>query len=924
MAVERAPRFRGRTREREQLDGLLEDVRGGRSGVLVIRAEAGAGKTALLRYAGEQAAGFRVGQIAGVESEMELPFAGLHQLCGPMLAHLDALPDPQQAALRTAFGLSSDDAPDRFLVALAALSLLAEVAEEQPLLCLVDDAQWLDTASRQVFGFVARRLLAEPVALVLAVREPTDERELVGLPEMSLKGLADDDARALLEAVVPGRLDERVRDRIVGETRGNPLALLELYGSVEPAQLAGGFALPDAGNVVDRIDEQYRRRIAALPDATRRLMLLAAADPVGDATLVWRAAQTLGLEREALDPASTEQLLEIGARVRFRHPLVRSAVYRAASAPERRAVHGALASAIDPETDPDRRAWHRAHAATAPDEDVAAELIASASRAQRRGGIAAAAAFLERAVTFTPDAGERASRAQEAASAKFEAADLVAAESLLATAAVGPLDRLGQARVQRVRAQIAFDLRRGNDAPALLLRAARTLEPLDAELARDTYLEALVAVVYAARLTTGTDAADVAGAARSAPIGPEPWPARQLLLLGLAARLTDGYAGAAPLLKRALRAYRGEERQLDWLCVAYNLAAMDLWDDRAWFELASWQTELARATGTLSLLPYALDYLAENHILAGDLSMAAGLMTEARGLSSGLRADTLPYIALLLAAWRGQATTASSLVEVMTREAHARGEGCAIAFAEYATATLHNGLGQYELASDAAQKASASNEIVTSSWALYELVEAASRSGRLDVARDAVDRLSERLSASGTEWAKGTEARSRALVEDGERAEDLHRQAIELLGQCRMAAHLARARLTYGEWLRREGRRVDAREQLRAAHDMFASMGAEGFAERARRELLATGEKVRKRQDDTRDELTPQEEQITRLARDGRTNPEIGAELFISPRTVEWHLRKIFTKLGISSRKELRGALPDRAGEAAPADRPGH
>jgi DNA-binding CsgD family transcriptional regulator len=919
MGVKRAPTFRGRTSEREKLDGLLEDVRRGRSGVLVIRAEAGAGKTALLRYAGGQAAGFRVGQIAGVESEMELPFAGLHQLCGPMLAHLDALPDRQQAALRTAFGLSSDDAPDRFLVALATLSLLAEVAEEQPLLCLVDDAQWLDTASRQVFGFVARRLLAEPVALVFAVREPTDERELVGLTEMSLTGLAGDDARALLEAVVPGRLDERVRDRIVAETRGNPLALLELSRSVGPAQLAGGFALPDAGNVVDRVEDEYRRRIAALPDGTRRLMLLAAADPVGDATLVWRAAQALGLEREALEPASVAQLLEIGARVRFRHPLVRSAVYRAAPVSDRRAVHGALASAIDPEADPDRRAWHRAHAATAPDEKVAAELIGSASRAQRRGGIAAAAAFLERAVTFTPDPGERASRALAAAGAKFEAADPVAAESLLATAAVGPLDDLDQARVQRVRAQIAFDLRRGSDAPALLLRAARTLEPLDAELARDTYLEALIAVVYAARLATGTDVAEVAGAARSAPIGPEPLPARQLLLRGLAARLTDGSPAAAPLLKRALQAYRDEDRHLDWLCVAYNLAAMDLWDDGAWFELACWQSERARATGALSLLPYALDYLAENHIFAGDLSTAASLVTEARELSSGLRADTLPYVALLLAVWRGQATTASSLIEVMTRGAHARGEGCAIAFADYATATLHNGLGQYELASDTAQKASAANEIVTSSWALYELVEAASRSGRRDVARDAVDRLSERLSASGTEWAKGTEARSRALVEDGERAEDLHRQAIELLGRCRMAAHLARARLTYGEWLRREGRRVDAREQLHAAHDMFASMGAEGFAERARRELLATGEKVRKRQHDTRDELTPQEEQIATLARDGRTNPEIGAELFISPRTVEWHLRKVFTKLGISSRKELHDALPHRDRAAAPA-----
>jgi DNA-binding CsgD family transcriptional regulator len=911
MGLERAPRFWGRTSEREKLDGLLKDVRLGRSGVLVVRAEAGAGKTALLRYAGGQAAGFRVCEIAGVESEMELPFAGLHQLCGPMLAHLDALPGPQQAALRTAFGLSSDDASDRFLVALATLSLLAEVAEGQPLLCLVDDAQWLDTASRQVFGFVARRLLAESVALVLAVREPTDERELVGLSELSLTGLADDDARAMLESVVPGKLDERVRDRIVSETRGNPLALLELTRSVGPAQLAGGFALPDVGNVVDRIEDQYRRRSAGLPEATRRLMLLAAADPVGDATLVWRAAQTLGLERAALEPASSEQLLEIGARVRFRHPLVRSAVYRAASASDRRAVHGALASAIDPETDPDRRAWHRAHAATAPDEAVAAELIASASRAQRRGGIAAAAAFLERAVTFTPDLGERALRALAAAAAKFEAGDLVAAESLLATAAVGPLDELGQAQVQRVRAQIAFDLRRGSDAPALLLRAARTLEPLDAELARETYLEAVVASIYAARLAPGTDVVDVARAARSVPLGPEPLPARQLLLLGLATRLTDGHSAAAPTLSKALRAYLAEEPRLDWLCVAYDLAAIDLWDDRAWFELASWQAERARATGALSLLPYALDYLASLHVHAGELSVAAGLVTEARELSSGVRADTLPYIALLLAAWRGQAMTASSLIDVMMRGARARGEGAAITSAQYATATLHNGLGQYEIASDAAQKASAANEIVTSSWALYELVEAASRGGGRDLARHAVDRLSERLSASGTDWARGTEARSRALVEDGDRAEDLHRQAIELLGQCRMAAHLARARLTYGEWLRREGRRVDAREQLRAAYDMFASMGAEGFAERARRELLATGEKVRKRQDETRDELTPQEEQIARLARDGRTNPEIGAELFISPRTVEWHLRKVFTKLGISSRKGLGSALPD-------------
>ena len=721
------------------------------------------------------------------------------------------------------------------------------------------------------------------------------------------------------QTAIPGPLDERVRDRILAETRGNPLALLELPRGMSAAELAGGFALPDAGDLPGHIEAHYRRRVGALPEATQRLMLLAASDPVGDATLVWRAANTLGIERAAGEPAASELLLEIGARVRFRHPLVRSAVYRAAAAADRQAAHGALAAATDPQTDPDRRAWHRAQSAEAPDEDVAGDLIDSADRAQRRGGIAAAAAFLERAVAFTPDAGERASRALSAAKMKLTAGDLAAAESLLAAADVGPLDELGRAQVERMRGQIAFDLRRGSDAPLLLLRAARRLEPLDPELARETYLEAVVAAIYAARLAAGGDVADVARAARSAALGPEPLPARQLLLLGLATRLIDGHAAAAPTLSQALRAYLAEEPRLDWLCVAWNIAAQDLWDDGAWFELASTQAKLARATGTLSLLPYALDYLAGLHIQAGELSVAAGLLTDAESLDPGIRAETLPYTPLRLAAWRGQVSTALSLVDVMTRGARARGEGAAVTAAEYATAILYNGLGQYELALEAARAAARSDDIAVSSWALYELVEAASRSGRPDEARGAVERLSERTGPSGTAWAKGTEARSRALLEDGHGAEDLYREAIEWLGQCRMAAHLARARLSYGEWLRRESRRVDAREQLRIAHEMLSTMGADGFAGRARHELLATGEKVRKRREETRDELTPQEEHIAGLARDGRTNPEIGAELFISHRTVEWHLRKVFTKLGISSRKGLHDALPAREHEAAPA-----
>jgi DNA-binding CsgD family transcriptional regulator len=918
MAVQRPPVFLGRAGERAVLDRLLETVRGGHSAVLVIRGEAGIGKTALVRYAGRQAAGFRVAQIAGVEAEMELPFAGLHRLCAPMFTRLEALPDPQQNALRVAFGLSSGDAPDRFLAALAGLTLLAEVAEERPLLCLVDDAHWLDGTTLQVLGFIARRLLAEPVALVLTVREPSDERELADLPELSLGGLEDDDARALLAAAIPGALDDRVRDRLVAETRGNPLAIVELSRGTRAGELAGGFVLPGTGTLPSRIEDHYRKRIAVLPVATQRLIVLAAADPVGDATLLWRAAATLGLERQAAEAAAADQLLEIGAQVRFRHPLVRSAAYRAASLTDRRTVHGALAAATDPETDPDRRAWHRAHSTIAPDEEVARELIDSASRARARGGTAAAAAFLERAVTFTPDAGERASRALTAAEVKLEAGDLSAAGSLLAAADAGPLDELGQARAQRVHAQIAFDARRGSDAPPLLLRTAQRLEPLDAELARETHLKALVASIYAASLATDPAPADVARAALAAPPRPEPLPSRELLLLGLATRLTDGYAAAAPRLTAALRARRVEERHSDWSWVAYSLAAMELWDDDAWLELASSEVELARATGALILLPFALDYLATFHVEAGSLSLAAALIEEAQSLDLRARAETLPYVPLRLAAWRGDVSTALNLVEVMIEGAHTRGEGCAVTVAEYTTAILYNGLGEYELAFEAAHKAVAADEIATSSWALPELIEAAVRSGRQEIARESLDQLRQRTSASGTNWAKGTEARASALLADGESAEQLHRAAIEALGRSRVAAHLARARLGYGEWLRRENRRVDAREQLHQAFDAFATMGASGFADRARRELLASGEKVRKRRDDTRDELTPQETLIARLARDGRTNPEIGAELYISPRTVEWHLGQVYAKLGISSRKELRGALPSLLRETTP------
>jgi DNA-binding CsgD family transcriptional regulator len=601
-------------------------------------------------------------------------------------------------------------------------------------------------------------------------------------------------------------------------------------------------------------------------------------------------------------------LLDIATKVRFRHPLARSAVYRAASIDDRRTAHGALAAATDPQVDPDRRAWHRAHATNGPDEAVAEELINSVDRARRRGGVAAAAAFWERAVALTPDPGQRASRALAAAEAKCAAGDFEAAQGLLVAADVGPLGELGHAQVQRIRAQVAFALRRGSDAPSLLLQAAQRLQTLDSELAWQTYLEALVAAIYAGRLAYADDVLKVAQAARSAPFGPEPLAQPQLLLRGLAVRLAEGYLPAAPLLKEALRQYRAQPQELDWLCVAYNLVAMDLWDDDAWFQLASGQVSLARASGTLSWLPFALHYLAEIHIQAGELSKAQSLLMERDRIDPGIRAASLPYVALLLAAWQGDAPTAAELTEVMISGAWARGEGAALTSAEYAKAVLYNGLGDYRHATEAAHAASTVGEVVISPWALYELVEAAVRSNQRRRAA-AADQLSAIAAASATDWACGAAARSRALLSHGRAAEDLYREAIERLSTTPMATHLARARLSYGVWLRRENRRVDARDQLRAAFAAFASMGAEAFGQRAWRELRATGEKVRKRTKNTRAELTPQEQEIAQLARERHTNREIGVQLYLSARTVEWHLRKVFAKLDINSRRDLDEAL---------------
>jgi DNA-binding CsgD family transcriptional regulator len=923
MAARRPPVLLGRASEREALDRLLENVRGGQSAVLVIRGEAGVGKTALLHHCARQAAGFRVARIAGVESEMELPFAGLHQLCAPMMGRLGALPEPQQAALGVALGLSSGAAPDRFLVALAALSLLAEVAAERPLLCFVDDAQWLDAASRQVLGFVARRLLAESVAIVFAVRDATDERELVDLPELALGGLPEEDARALLGTVIPGRLEERVRDRLIAETRGNPLALLELPRALAATQLPAGFGLEGAYPLPGRIEESFLLRLEALPDEARRLLLVAAAEPGDDPLLVWRAAEQLGVGPSAAAADETEGLLAIGERVMFRHPLVRSAVYRSAAVQERRAVHLALAEATDRDVDPDRRAWHLAAAAAGPDEEVALELERSASRAQARGGLAAAAAFLQRAVALTGDSARRADRALAAAEASLQAGVFEIARRLLATAEAGPVDELQRARLDLLRAEAAYSERRGSEAPALLLRAAKTLDPLDPKLARDTYLDAWSAALFAGRLASTGGLHDVSREAMARPRPAGPQRPSDLLLHGFSLTFTEGRSAAAPVLERAARSFAGDDVTVEevlrwgWLATA---AAVMVWDYDTCLAVATRGVGLARESGALAVLAVSVNVLAQAVALAGESGSAASLIAEADGVTEATGTLVAPYGALVLAGLQGREAEAATLIDATIHDATAGGQGTAVQYARWARAVLLNGLGRYQEALAVAQEASDDTpELFVSAWALSELIEAAARSEDTPRARGALDRLAEATSAAETDWGLGIAARSRALLSEGETAERLYQEAIERLGRTRLRPELARAQLLYGEWLRREGRRVDAREQLRIAHEMLAGMGMDAFAERARRELQATGEKLRKRTVETRDELTPQERQIAGLARDGLSNPEIGARLFLSPRTVEWHLKKVFTKLRISSRMGLHDALssPDR--EAAPA-----
>ncbi|MGW7042211.1 ATP-binding protein [Streptomyces avermitilis] len=901
--------FLGRRDERAALCEVLEAARRGHGGAVVVHGEPGIGKTALLDQTVASVPGLRVLHADGHEYENELAFAGLHQLCAPLFDHMNRLSAPQRDALSVAFGLRGGAKPDRFHVGLAVLGMLSDVAEHEPVVCVVDDAQWLDQESAQALAFVARRVEAEAVALLFSLRELDQRQELAGLATLHVEGLRENHARTLLTAQIHAPIDERVQDRVLWEARGNPLALLELPRSAMPDSWADTSVVPEAQPVTRKIETSFREQVADLPPATQLLLLVAAAEPLGDALLLWRAADRLGISSAAALPAQSADLLDIDVRVRFRHPLVRSAVYGAASAHDRRRAHVALADAISPAKEPDRRAWHRGQAAQGPDEQAAADLEASADRAMARGGTSMAAAFLRLAAALTPHPELRVSRTLAAVQAMRDAGAPDEALDLLSAVDTSLLQPLQSAHAEWLRAQLAYDTKRNDTSVALLMQAAGRIAPYDTETAREAFLEAFTAAVFVGRFGHAQRLTDIAQAVTPAASAPQATRPRDLLLNGLITQATQGYSAAVPLLRGAVDAYTAAQDDhtasigmLGMVCSA----AQDVWDDKAFRMLAERQVRIARADGAVAALPVALSYRALACIHAGQLTEAAALIDEVHTITEAIGAPAMLYVDITLAAWRGERTRTLTLAKEVMNETSERGEGRMLTAAEYATAVLFNGLGRYDAALKACQQACDLDELSFRPWVQPEFVEAAARSSLSDLAKPAVERLEECARVCGTPWARGMWLRSLALVTQEDKAEPLYLEAIDMLGMTESTVHHARAQLLYGEWLRRQGRRSDARSHLGAAYDTLASVGAAAFATRASRELQATGARLCRRKAEAFEQLTAQELRIARLVAGGATSKEVGIQLFLSPRTVDAHLRNIFAKLGISSRRQLR------------------
>jgi DNA-binding CsgD family transcriptional regulator len=905
-----------REQERAALNELVEAAGRGRGGALVLRGEPGVGLSSLVEdHLVARASRMRVARIRGAKPEHDIDFAALHQLCVPMLGQLDGLPSRQRDSLAAAFGLIEGRAEDPFLVGLAVLGLLSKAAGEQPLLCAIDDAQWLDEPSAEALAFVARRVDREPVAFVFAVHDTAASTPFAGIDELHVPGLPPEACRQLLASAITGPLDGVVRDRVIADLGGNPLALLEVSAQLTPEQLAGVTGLPEMLPLGDRLATKLLGAIPDMPRETQTLLLLAAAEPEGTASVLWTAAASLGLSADAAAPAEARGFLRLDQPSAFRYPLLRLAVYENATVAERQRAHRALAEALDHAVDRDRRAWHRAAASLTPDEDVAAELEGAADRAKGRRDYAAAAALLERAAGLTPDAMRRYGRLLAAAQAALAAGALGRAASLLDRAALAPLDEGQRAHAQRLRGAIGLAAGQGADRATVLLRAARALEPVDPRLARDCHLEALEAAINAGRLGGERSLREAAEAARAAPRAPESDAGgADLLLDGLALLITARHEAAMPTIRRAFDALVGADEPR-WLPLGC-LAAFETWDDDALHRLTNRQVELTPTTGALASLRLAVHQLGDvDVVVAGRFGSATPSAADVRDARPISPAD------VIASAWRGRPAETQDLAEACMREAFAGERGLHVALAHFAIAVLEVGLGRYEAALTAARAACDEAGLFVLTPALPELIEAAVRAGERQAGVAAVARLAERAGGSATNWALGTLARSRALLEDGAPAEELYREAIDRLRASRAAPQLARAHLLYGEWLRRERRRREAREQLRTARDMFIFMGAHAFAKRARDELIATGEHARRRLVDApADLLTAQEARIAGLVCEGATNAAIGAQLFISPRTVEYHLHKVFRKLGVGSRTQLARLMLESGGHDTPVE----
>jgi DNA-binding CsgD family transcriptional regulator len=908
----------GRERELAAIGDLLSDVSVGQSRALVLCGAPGIGKTALLDEALKSTPSVHVIRISGVESEAEIAHGALHGVWSHLSADsFSRLPEPQRAAACTAFGLEVGPAPNPFLVGLAMLNSLADLAEQTPLFLVVDDAQWLDQASASTLAFVARRLRVEPIGVLFAVRERTEQ--LSGLPELHVPGLGPEAARRVLASVLPAAVDEPIVDRFIAETEGNPLALLELSHELSATVIDDDVDRRDSRGLWLRLEESFQRRVEALDASAQTFLLIAAAEPAGDPVLIWRANGVLGLPDSVGDAAEESGLIRLGTRIVFRHPLVRSAIYRFASLADRRAVHRALAEATDANLDPDRRAWHRALAAPGLDEQVALELEQSAGRAQARGGFAAAAAFLERSLALTADSDRRAGRALASAEAKLAAGDPGKASDLLTIAERGRLDEFSSAQLDLLRARLAFAVNRGPEAPGLLLKAAQQFEQHDREAARDIYLEATRAALFAGRLASGSGLAEIAAEVRKLSL-PDPPRLRDLVLNAFAIHFVDGFQAAAPEFRKVVAACRSQDfslpEQLHSLSLAVSITPL-LWDHETWEELAELQLRLVRETGALGLLPIALTTRVGAHHLAAEYTPARALIDELDAASEAMGTPAMPYARVAYSVRVAPPEEAMSLIERCIEEATQRGEGGVLTFVQGMKAALCNALGRYEQAWAAAAIAY-EDPLQHSTWWLADLVEGAVRSGRAEQATPALEDLAVAAAATGSPWAHAIERRSRALVSCGEQAESFYLDSIGCLKHTRLALERARSHLVYGEWLRREGRRRDAREQLRSAYAVFDQQGIQAFRERTANELAATGETMRATPADATTEalLTPREAQIAWLAAEGLSNREIGEQLFISHRTAGYHLSHVFTKLGVSSRAQLHKVLPPRTSAA--------